>query len=174
MHKIVADNAAECLSCLYHQVEGFRKEIFDGNFHVRINKKDYNMETINCGLRASLPAGAVIHIIPAVEGSGKKVLGWVGVIAGIALIATGIFAPVSAVWASTMIGAGAALTGAGAALLLTRTPSFTADNNNDGETNNNTSFSSLDNGIAQGAAVPLIYGQIMIGSKIISQGLESL
>ena len=37
----------------------------------------------------------------------------------------------------------------------------------------NTAFSNLDNAIAQGQPVPLAYGLVYCGSRVISQGVES-
>ena len=67
-----------------------------------------------------------------------------------------------------MIGAGVGMMMGGIAMMLTKTPKTNKD---DGGSNNNTSFSNLDNTIAQGQPLPLCYGRMMIGSKVLSQGL---
>lgn len=60
----------------------------------------------------------------------------------------------------------------GVAMMLTKLPQ--TDKSAEGGINKNTYFSNLDNTIAQGAPVPLCYGQIKIGSKVLSQGIETL
>jgi len=55
-------------------------------------------------------------------------------------------------------------------MMLTKLPVI---NTTDESISKNTSFSSLDNTIAQGAPVPLCYGTMKIGSKVLSQGLET-
>lgn len=141
----------------------------NNNFRVRINKQDQSQEKLHIGMKAKIPDNSVIHLVPIVEGS--KSGGLFSVIAGAALIVAGVV-----LW-STPFGIPLVVTGAGlmlggVAMMLTKLPPM--NEANDGSKNNNTSFSSLDNSIAQGSCVPLCYGEVMTGSKVLSQGLEAL
>ncbi|WP_392559801.1 tail assembly protein [Orbus mooreae] len=169
-YKINAETAAEALNCLYTQIKGLKKDIINGYFRVRINKKDVSENTLQFGLQSKLPTDAVIHIVPVAAGA--KNGGLFQVILGAALVAVVFFAfgTTSTIGLAMMAG-GAGLMLGGVAQMLTKTPS--TDNSSE-VTKKSTSFSSLSNSIAQGAPIPLIYGKIMVGSKVLSQGLETM
>ncbi|MGL5281781.1 MAG: hypothetical protein ACRC8W_08565, partial [Plesiomonas shigelloides] len=59
----------------------------------------------------------------------------------------------------------------GVASLLTKTPTLQSRSTDNGK--ENTYFSNLDNTVAQGSFVPLLYGEMMTGSKVLSQGLST-
>jgi predicted phage tail protein len=71
---------------------------------------------------------------------------------------------------AALIGAGIGMMASGVASMLTKMPTtpIAGDKNI-----TNTAFSNLDNCIAQGAAIPLCYGEVRIGSKVLSQGLAT-
>lgn len=169
-----ADTAAEALNCLYEQINGFKKEIIDGQFRVRISGNDMNDKNLNHGLHSIMSANKknVIHIVPAVSGAGGRLLGSLAIVAGIALVGLGVFGGFSAIVGVSLIAAGAGLMLGGLAAMLIKPPNI--DGGNNGKNNNNTSFSSLDNSIAQGSGVPLCYGEVMVGSRVLSQGLQAL
>lgn len=169
--KMNADTAAQALNGLYLQITGLKQAIMDGHFRVRINKQNITVESLQFGLHARLPEDAVIHIVPCVLGA--KNGGFVQIIAGAALFVVGFFAP--AAWGtlgSALMAGGVGMMVGGVAQMLTKMPK--TDGYLSGDANKNTSFSSLDNSIAQGAPVPLCYGKMMVGSKVLSQGLETL
>lgn len=167
--KMSADTAAQALNGLYAQVSGLKQSIMDGYFRVRINKQDVTEDTLQFGLHSKLPEDAVIHIVPRI--AGNKNNGMFSVIAGAVMVIAGAFlwwTPVGA----PMIMAGVGLMISGVAQMLTKIPK--TGELSDGVTNKNTAFSNLNNTIAQGSAVPLCYGKMMIGSKVLSQGIETL
>lgn len=169
-YKINSDTAAEALNCLYAQIKGLKQEIMAGYFRVRINKKDITEDTVQFGLQSTLPQDAVIHVVPIVAGS--KNGGLFQVLAGAVLVVVGAVATYfGQPWGVALIASGVGMMIGGVAQMLTKTPS--TDNSSE-VTKKSTSFSSLGNAIAQGAPVPLVYGQMMIGSKVLSQGLETL
>jgi len=117
----------------------------------------------------------IITFTPVVSGAG----GAIGrVIAGIALIAASIFIPGSAALFGLAIqpivfGIGASLALGGAAQLLAP-PTSTADINQDQNPKNNSySFSGVQNTTRQGVAVPIIYGEAVTGSVVISLGYDT-
>lgn len=119
----------------------------------------------------------VIHIVPRMAGAKS---GWFGVLAGAALIAASfipglnvaVWAGTAATWSSIAFSLGASMMLGGVAQLLApqpKTPSMhSADNGKQ-----NTYFSSLENMVAQGNPVPVPYGEIMTGSRRISQELST-
>lgn len=70
-----------------------------------------------------------------------------------------------------MMSAGAAMMLGGVAQMLTPLPKRASLSRSE-EEKGNTYFSNLDNSVAQGMAVPIAYGEIMCGSRVISQSVE--
>ncbi|OCG40797.1 hypothetical protein A9G28_07600 [Gilliamella sp. Fer1-1] len=158
-----AETAAEALNGLYCQINGLKKQIMDGYFRVRIKGVDMNEGNLQFGLHSRIPQDAVIHIVPKTAGAKGGIFSF---IAGAAMVVVGVLT--EQYW---LAGMGVGMMLGGVAQMLTKLPKtdkLTADKNN------NTYFSNLDNTIAQGAPVPLCYGLIKVGSKVLSQGLETL
>ena len=162
------ETAAEGLRGMCCQIKGLQQRIIDGWFRVRINGVDMTNDNLQFGLHSRLPENAVIHIIPKVAGG--KNGGVFQFIAGAIMVVVG--ALTSWCGGAALIAGGIGLMVGGVAQMLTKTPK--TDKLKEGLTNKNTYFSNLDNTIAQGAPVPVIYGQPKIGSKVLSQGLEVL
>ena len=158
------DTAAEALNGLYCQIKGLKKRIMDGYFRVRINGVDMNEDNLQFGLHSRIPQDAVIHIVPQVAGAKG---GFLSAIAGAVMVVVGAWT--GQYW---LVGMGVGMMVGGVAQMLTKMPK--TDKLKEGMANKNTYFSNLDNTIAQGAPVPVIYGQPKIGSKVLSQGLEVL
>lgn len=72
-----------------------------------------------------------------------------------------------------MMKMGAAMAMGGVAQLLTKTPNIDSMTGKSEKASRNTSFSNVDNTVAQGSPVPLLYGIGYVGSRVISQGIES-
>jgi predicted phage tail protein len=159
-----AETAAEALNGLYCQIKGLKQQIMDGYFRVRINGVDMNEDNLQFGLHSRIPQDAVIHIVPQVAGAKG---GFLSAIAGAVMVVVGAWT--GQYW---LVGMGVGMMVGGVAMMLTKLPK--TDKSADGGTNKNTYFSNLDNTIAQGAPVPLCYGLIKVGSKVLSQGLETL
>ena len=162
------ETAAEGLRGMCCQIKGFQQRIVDGWFRVRINGVDMTNDNLQFGLHSRLPENAVIHIVPKVAGA--KNGGVFQFIAGAVMVVVG--ALTSWCGGAALIAGGIGLMVGGVAQMLTKTPK--TDKLKEGLSNKNTYFSNLDNTIAQGAPVPLIYGRIKTGSKVLSQGLEVL
>lgn len=164
-YKINADTAAEAMNCLYIQIKGLKEDIKKGYFRVRINKKDISEKTLHFGLKSQLPYDSVIHIVPVTAGA--KSGGIFGVIAGVAMVIVGAWT--GQYW---LVGMGVGMMAGGVAMMLTKTPKMKNASNDEGK--KSTSFSNLGNTAAQGAPVPLAYGEIMVGSRVLSQGVETM
>lgn len=161
--------AAEGLHALYLQIPGLRQKIQEGWYQVRIAGKDVTPDDVTARLHEPLPAGAVIHIVPRMEGAKNTgifqvVVGAVLTVVGIATSWTGVGAAVGA--------AGIAMMAGGVVQMLTPTPkSPTSSHADNGKAS--VYFSSVDNMIAQGNPVPIPYGEIMCGSRVISQEITT-
>lgn len=151
--ELEVSSAGEALRCLCYQIDGLKREINRGQFRVRVAGHDMTEDCIVAGLNTPLNDNDVITIVPVIGGA--KSGGFLGIIGGAALIAGAFFIP-----------------GGFLATMLTRTPG--APNFSEGNSESNQYFSSLSNRIGQGYPVPLCYGEMVVGSNVISQGLETV
>ena len=135
------------------------------------------------------PAGAAsISIVPVVAGAGA-----VGrILLGVALIALsfvsfggtafagvggafGIFGGTGAAFGSTILfGVGASLLLGGVAQLLTPTPKVPQGLDSQGDPRKSFSFSGIQNTSRQGVPVPIVYGETVVGSVVISAGIDTV
>jgi predicted phage tail protein len=163
------ETAAEAMNGLYCQIKGLKQQIMDGYFRVRINGVDMNADNLQFGLHSRIPQDAVIHIVPQVAGAKGGIFSF---IAGAVMVVAGVVVGITTGTGLALVAGGAGLMLGGVAQMLTKLPK--TDKSADGSTNKNTYFSNLDNTIAQGAPVPLCYGLTKIGSKVLSQGLDTI
>ena len=147
---------------------GYRFAIFTGkkrNQRTNISEQDIN----------NITTASHIHIAPKVMGSGGKAMGWLQVVAGVALIATGVGAGFGAAGFAAaamnvgMIGAGAGLLLGGVASLMMPTPNL-GEINEDGNRPSN-GFGGAVTTVAQGNPVPILYGEREVGGFIASAGI---
>ncbi|EAS4825617.1 tail assembly protein [Salmonella enterica] len=169
--------AAEGVYALAMQIPGFRQRINEGWYQVRIAGEDVSADNLTARLHEPLPPGAVIHIVPRMEGAKS---GWTGILAGAALIAASfipglnvaVWAGAAATWSSLAFSLGVSMMLGGVAQMLAPQPKAPSMHNADNG-KQNTYFSSLDNMVAQGNPLPVAYGEVMTGSRRISQELST-
>ncbi|EDV1505001.1 tail assembly protein [Salmonella enterica subsp. salamae] len=165
--------AAEGIRALAIQLPGFRQQMNEGWYQVRIAGNDVAPDALSARLNEPLPPGAVIHIVPRIvgakSGAFQVVLGVVAIGAAFLTGGTSMLA-----WGALSTGlftAGVSMVLGGVAQMLTplpKTPSMHSSDNG----KQNTYFSSLDNMVAQGNSLPVLYGEMLIGSRRISQELK--
>ncbi|WP_370611605.1 tail assembly protein [Citrobacter meridianamericanus] len=164
---------AEAIYALSVQIPGLRQKLSDGWYQVRIAGQDVDENGLSARLHEPLPEGAIIHIVPRMAGA--KSGGLFQVVLGAALIAVAWWNPLGwpgAAAVSGMYAAGAGMVLGGVAQMLApkaKTPSMKQTDNG----RQNTYFSSLDNLAAQGNALPVAYGEILCGSRVISQEIST-
>ena len=148
---------AEAIRALATQLPAFRQKLSDGWYQVRIAGQDVSTSGLTAQLHETLPDGAVIHIVPRVAGA--TLAAW-----GAAIGAGGMTGILFSLGASMVLG--------GVAQMLApkaRTPrTQTTDNGKQ-----NTYFSSLDNMVAQGNVLPVLYGEMRVGSRVVSQEIST-
>lgn len=166
------DSAAEGLHGLFQQIPALRAQMREGWYQVRIAGQDVAPEAVHQRLHEPLPPGAVVHIVPRLAGAGGG--GVFQFIAGAALFAVAWWNPAGWLGAAAVTGmmsAGAAMMAGGVAQMLTPVPQTPALSRGE-EEKGNTYFSNLDNAVAQGMPVPVAYGDILCGSRVISQSVD--
>jgi predicted phage tail protein len=168
--------AAEAVRFLLANWPELEAHMSDQHYRVSIGTYDIDLEELHH------PAGAApISFVPVVTGAGA-----VGrILAGIALIALAIvFAPGGALagaaftlgsQAVTIIaGIGISLALGGVAQLLTPTPKAPQGADNQDDPRKSYSFSGIQNTSRQGVPVPIVYGETIVGSVVISAGIDTV
>jgi predicted phage tail protein len=162
-------SAAEAVRFLLANFPQLEQHMADQHYRVSVGSYDLAVDELHD------PAGLQeIKIVPVVAGAGA-----VGrIIAGVALLAIGFLVPgIGALGVQLMVGVGASLVLGGVAQLLTpvpRTvpPGSTSDTVKDPR--KSYSFSGIQNTSRQGLPVPIVYGETLVGSVVISAGIDTV
>jgi predicted phage tail protein len=167
--------AAEAVRFLVTNWPELERHMADQRYRVRSAGDDLGMEDLHS------PIGQELRIIPVVAGAGN-----IGrILLGIALVALAFIpgvgtAAASAVAAGTakagftavgsaLFGLGLSMTLTGVAGLLTPTPNINRD---EGDPRKSFSFSGIQNTSRPGLPVPVVYGEIIVGSVVVSAGID--
>lgn len=183
-------SAGEAIRMLLANFPGLERHMADQHYKVIVDNYEAGLDEIN------YPASQVIKIVPVLGGAG----GATGqILAGVALIAAAIitggiasagvalggFMGIGTV-GTAVVGIGAALVLGGVAQLLSPTPQLgqlgpaTSSVGNRTTTTEATeldpqesySFSGIQNTSRQGIPVPVVYGETIVGSVVISAGID--
>lgn len=164
-------SAAEAVRFLLANFPELERHMADQHYRVSVGGFDLAEEEIH------YPVGQEpIKIIPVVAGAGA-----VGrIIAGIALIALsfaiiplGIAAAGSGI-ATLVGGIGASLVLGGIAQLLSPVPTLPTGAGSDKDPRKSYSFSGIQNTSRQGTPVPIVYGETVVGSVVVSAGIDTV
>ena len=162
--------AAEAVRFLVTNWPELEHHMADQHYRVSVGSYDLLAEELHD------PAGQQeIKIVPVMAGAGA-----VGrIIAGIALIAFSLLLPgVGAAIGGalmTKIGLlGGALVLTGVAQLLTPTPKIPSGPDTQNDPRKSYSFSGIQNTSRQGVPVPIVYGETIVGSVVISAGIDTV
>ena len=162
--------AAEAVRFLLANWPELEAHMNDQHYRVSIGTYDIDLEELHH------PAGAApISIVPVVAGAGAlgRILIGALLIAGafftggatIGLL--GLAAPVAV--STVLAGVGITLILGGVAQLLTPTPKISQD---EGDPRKSFSFSGIQNTSRAGVPVPVVYGETLVGSVVISAGID--
>lgn len=168
--KAEVTSAAEAVRFLVANFPQLEKHMVDQYYRVSVGNYDLTVNELHD------PAGQQqIKIIPVLAGAGA-----VGrIIAGVALLAVGFFVPgIGALGVQILIGVGASLVLGGVAQLLTPVPQTIAPGSSGTDTQKDPrksySFSGIQNVSRQGLPVPIVYGETLVGSVVISAGIDTV
>lgn len=166
VHKFICSSPKEAASALCSMVPGFKQEMMESKdkgieYAVFIGRENIGEEVLDA------PAGSKdIRIAPIVAGSGRGLQ----VIAGVALVAASFLTGGAA--APYLLAVGASLAVGGAMQYLTKIPdgNTATDSVNNGASYN---FNGPVNVTAQGNPVPVLYGEMIVGSITVSGDMYS-
>jgi predicted phage tail protein len=172
--------AAEAVRFLLANWPELEAHMSDQHYRVSVGTYDIDLEELHH------PAGAApISFVPVVAGAGAvgRILAGVALIAlafipGIgtataAAIAAGAKAGLTVV-GTALFGLGASLALGGVAQLLTPTPKVPQGADKQDDPRKSYSFSGIQNTSRQGVPVPIVYGETLVGSVVISAGIDTV
>lgn len=161
--------AAEAVRFLLANFPAIEPHMAQQHYRVRIGDRALGADELH------EPAGrAEIAIIPVIGGA----ISWgtIGrIIAGVALIALAFIPGIGALVVPLLIGVGSSLVLGGVAELLTPVPSTIGSSAKEKDINDprkNYSFSGIQNTSRQGVPVPIVYGECIVGSVVVSSGID--
>ena len=158
--------AAEAMRFLLVNFPQLDRHMIDQHYRVSVGGYDLSLEELHD------PAGQQqIKIVPVLAGAGA-----VGrILAGVALLAIGFLVPgIGALGVKILIGVGASLVLGGVAQLLTPVPQIPTGANTDQDPRKSYSFSGIQQTSRQGVPVPIVYGETLVGSVVISAGIDTV
>jgi predicted phage tail protein len=174
-HKMVVTSAAEAVRALSANFPTFERELVSSGergvgYKVLVGRDELNLE------RLHEPSGQQrITIAPVISGAGGNGLGQI--ILGAALIAVAWWNPMG--WAAagsflsqaTLYSVGTSMILGGVAQMIAPTPKST-DPSERPENKPSYAFNGAVNTTAQGQPVPVGYGRLIVGSAVISAGID--
>lgn len=175
--------AAEAVRFLLANWPELERHMADQHYRVSVGTYDLELEELHH------PAGQQeIKIVPVMTGAGAtgRIIAGIALIAlsfGVATLAAGAYLAGTlsgfaaqaigfATQAGLYIGAGLAISGV--AQLLTPTPQVPQGSDSQDDPRKSYSFSGSQNVSRQGVPVPIVYGETIVGSVVISAGIDTV
>jgi predicted phage tail protein len=174
LHADVA-TAAEAVRFLVTNWPKLEKHMADQYYRVSVGTYDLSLDEIHD------PAGQqVIKIIPVVAGAGavaRILLGAALIVGafftgGATIGLFGLAAPLAV--SSVLLGVGGSLVLGGVAQLLSPVPKIPTGSDSQQDPRKSFSFSGIQNTSRQGIPVPIVYGETLVGSVVISAGIDTV
>ncbi|KVE53323.1 MULTISPECIES: tail assembly protein [Burkholderia] len=167
VHRLAVSSTAEAVRALSVLIPGFRKFLLDARdngltFAVFNGRRNLTEDDLSAPV-----GGDAIRIAPVIIGS--KSGGLFQTILGAALMVVGAVASFyGQPWGAQLMGLGASMALGGVVQMLSPQQAGLA-----GAADNGTSyyFNGPVNSAAQGEPVPLVYGEMVVGSKVVSSGI---
>lgn len=175
----VPADAIKFLLCNFPELRSLMR---DGYYKVAVGKFDLQLADHPEQLHFPLADSDVVKVIPVVSGAGGRGLG--AILAGAALIGTAVFTGGATLGLTGFTAAGTglgftaaaaagniglALTLGGVATMLTPVPK--QFDPGEADPSGGFAFSGLQNVSQEGIPVPVVYGEMIVGSVVLSTGL---
>ncbi|EEZ6119099.1 tail assembly protein [Escherichia coli] len=144
------DTPAQGLNLLVAQNHEFKKAFLSTPLRLRIAGKDYNEKTAPAAVNSKYPDGTTVIVAPVVEGgiAGIGVVGWILIGVSVVSVAFSIFMSRN---------------------MKIKTSAESAQDN----TISNNTYTSVENKVGQGRPVPILLGEMKIGSNVGSLGIDT-
>lgn len=144
------DTPAQGLNLLIAQNHEFKKAFLSTPLRLRIAGKDYDEKTAPAAVNSKYPDGTTVIVAPVVEGgiAGIGVVGWILIGVSVVSVAFSIFMSRN---------------------MKIKTSAESAQDN----TISNNTYTSVENKAGQGRPVPILLGEMKIGSNVGSLGIDT-
>ena len=144
------DTPAQGLRLLIAQNHEFKKAFLNSRVKLRIDGDDVDGDSMRWHMDRHLKSEATVTFVPVVEGAGIEIgiAGWIAIGLAAASVAYSVYS---------------------ARNMKTKTSAEAAETNS--ITNN--SFTSAENRVGQGNPVPILLGEMQVGSNVISLGIDT-
>lgn len=144
------DTPAQGLGLLVAQNHEFKKVFLSTPLRLRIAGKDYDEKTAPAAVNSKYPEGTTVIVAPVVEGgiAGIGVVGWILIGVSVVSVAFSIFMSRN---------------------MKIKTSAESAQDN----TISNNTYTSVENKVGQGRPVPILLGEMKIGSNVGSLGIDT-
>ncbi|EJN1928981.1 tail assembly protein [Salmonella enterica] len=144
------DTPAQGLRLLLAQNHEFKKAFLNTKLRLRIAGEDVEASAMQWHLDRHLKDGSVVLFVPVVEGAlTAAAAAWIAVAVSVASIAYSVYMSRN---------------------MKTKTSAEAAETN----TLTNNSFTSAENRVGQGRPVPVLLGEMEVGSNVISLGIDTV
>lgn len=171
LHRFAVQSVAEAVRAMSLMIPGFQSELMNSqdrgvSYAVFVGKENINKDQLH-----NPAIGKTIKFAPVIQGSKagalQTILGAVLIVVG--LIITGGTFGVGAPFGSALIMMGASMMAGGIIQMLSPQQNISSKNNPANGTSYN--FSGPVNTTVQGNPAPLLYGEMIVGSAVISAGI---
>lgn len=144
------ETPAQGLRLLTAQNQEFKKAFLNTPLRLRIAGKDYDEKTAPAAVNSKYPDGTTVIIAPIVEGgiAGIGVVSWIMIGISVVSVAFSIFMSRN---------------------MKVKTSSESAQDN----TITNNTYTSVENKVGQGRPVPILLGEMKVGSNVGSLGIDT-
>jgi predicted phage tail protein len=143
------DTPSQGLRLLFAQCPQFKRDFLRTRLRMRIAGADVSNDTLDFHMKRNLQDGSTVLFVPVVEGAISAVAAtWIMVAVTVASVAYSVYMSMN---------------------MKTKTSAEAAETNS--ITNN--SFTSAENRVGQGRPVPLLLGEMKVGSNVGSQGIDT-
>jgi predicted phage tail protein len=142
------DTPAQGLRLLLAQCPAFKRDFYKTRLRMRIDGSDVSADNLEFHMNRHVKDGARVLFVPIVEGS---------------------ISAVAAVWIMVAV----TVASVAYSLYMTSHMKTKSSADQDGNSITNNSFTSAENRIGQGRPVPLLLGEMEVGSNVISLGIDT-
>ncbi len=139
---------AQGLRLLIAQCPSLKKDLMKTRVRLRLAGEEISEDSIDWQMDRELKPGSTVLFVPVIEGSAIGVAAWALIAVTVASVAYSVYM---------------------ARNMKTKTSAEAAQTNS--ITNN--SFTSAENRIGQGRPVPILMGEMVVGSNVISLGIDT-
>ncbi|MFP1879799.1 tail assembly protein [Lonsdalea quercina] len=144
------DTAAQGLRLLLAQCPEFKRDFYKTKLRIRMAGDDVSPDDVGFHMNRKLTDGSTVLFAPVVEGAGLETSTIIAIVAVVVSAAA-----------------------AGYSVYMAKKAKSSAEASSDSNSVTNNSFTSADNRVGQGNPVPLLLGEMVVGSNVISLGIDT-